>query len=265
MKMNQNQLFQTLHKIPKNWNEVTVEQFQELHQVEQSESYLIFEKDIDKISIISDIDIDELEELTTKDIFKFKPFLQFLFKEPSKRFKTDFEFSGLHLKYVGLNSLTLAEFIDLDSFYVSNIIDNLHMVAAILYRQQKSNEWNQTISEAYNFDPFERGQLFKEVSIVDIYGIAHEFTKFHQDFLEKYKGLFSDDLDEDEEAPEDETQEEKKERLERIKDAKLQNRWGWDRMIFELSGRDITKIDGVLESNLILTFNQLSMKKELGL
>lgn len=226
----------------------------------------MFDKDIERISIVTDVDVDELESLTASDIFRFKSVLEYIHKEPHKKHKREIEFDELHLNYIGLDSLTLAEFIDLDNYYVNNIIHNLHLVAGVLYRQHRTDNWNQSIQEPYNYDPQTRGHLFKTIPISDIYGITAEFRKFHQDFMDNYEGLFPEPEEELEEEPEeDESPEERKERREREKEEAQQKKWGWERLIFELSGRDITKVDAVLQSNLVLTFNQLSMKKELGL
>jgi hypothetical protein len=253
-----------LKKAPKTWNEITVEQFQELHEVDKMESSSMFDKDLERISILCDVDVYDLESFTASQIIQFKPLLEFVYKQPKNTISEHLKFDKLELKYIGFDSLNLAEFIDLDTFYCNDIIDNLHLVAGILYRQERIDNWKTPIKEPYNFDPETRGHLFKNIPVTEIVGIIDSFRKFHSKFLEDYEGLFPEP-DELPEPEEEETLEERKERQKRIKEEEQQQKWGWERLIFELSGGDITKIDEVLETNLILTFNQLSMKREMKL
>lgn len=47
--------------------------------------------------------------------------------------------------------------------------------------------------------------------------------------------------------------------------AKAVKKWNWERLIWQLADRDITKVENILNTNYLLILNFLSMKKELGM
>ena len=59
--------------------------------------------------------------------------------------------------------------------------------------------------------------------------------------------------------------EEYKDELKAQEDGKKARKWGWESLIYDLCEGDFTKIKAVGELPLILVFNMLAMRKELGL
>jgi hypothetical protein len=43
------------------------------------------------------------------------------------------------------------------------------------------------------------------------------------------------------------------------------SKWSWEKLLYDLSNQDLTKIDAVTDLNLIFVFNMLSMVEELQL
>jgi hypothetical protein len=118
--------------LPSSWNEILVDQFIELRGLDDSLSY--FDLMLEVVSIVTDTDIDELEELSFSELQKLERELNWLTSEPPKQITKQID----NYHYKGLDSLTLGEFIDLNHFFSENFIENLPVICAILYRQQNS-------------------------------------------------------------------------------------------------------------------------------
>jgi len=216
-------------KLPKQWSQVTLEQFIEFSQIDKEQGAYHYNSEAlsilsdEPIEVIEDLDLDELAELVNES--------RWCTSEPSKRYKH--ELLGLKLK--PLSKLTLYEYIDLDYFFSNNYIINLDKVCAILYRQTKLN----------------------------VYGIIHEFLKFRDNFLKTYENLFTGDLDTpltDEEKANMEPEE-----IKEIEKEQSQVKWSWEQTIYGLTNGDITKSDKIGVLPLVYVFNILSMKKELDI
>jgi hypothetical protein len=138
-------------------------------------------------------------------------------------------------------------------------VEELPTIAAILYRQTKLNEWNETITEPYEYDPRNRKELFMEVGITQIYGIVTSFLEYKSNFEETYANLFKPDLsDEDIDDLDEETKRE-------IAEEERLDKFSWERLIYSLTDGDITKTDKVLNLSVVYVFNVLSMKKALDI
>ena len=90
-------------------------------------------------------------------------------------------------------------------------------------------------------------------SIVNHYATLVSFIEYRTQILNKYKGLFDEDVDEDED---EDVEPQKPEQT---------NKWGWQRLIYELCKGDVTKVKDITSTGHILIFNWLSMESELKL
>jgi hypothetical protein len=235
--------------IPKSWQEITLEQFIELSEVEE-DSFLLSNMEI--ISIVADCDIEEVEEKQPKEILEISKSLGWLRKQPPKVFS---KVVG-ELKYRPLHLLTLGEFIDLEH-YTSKGVKDIPMVLSILYRRSKLNDWGAEEFEPYKYSLDERASVFLELPVTSVFGAYSKYLKFRGDVMKSYENLFQADIEEVEDLdPEDAKEEEKEKRF---------NKWSWERLIYDLANEDITKADHVTDLPLILVFNFLSMRYELKL
>lgn len=243
--------------LPKQWNQVTLEQFIEFNQIDKEQGAYYYNSEAlsilsnEPIDVIEDLDVDELNELIQEN--------KWCSSEPSKRYKHEV----LGMKFKPFNKLTLYEYIDLDYFFNDNYITNLDKVCAICYRQTKLNEWGDEIFEPYDFDCKARADKFHDLPITDVYGIIHEFIKYREDFLKNYENLFSGELDE--ELSEEERRELDPDEVKEIEKEQTLAKWSWEQTIYGLTKGDITKSDKVGALPLIYVFNILSMKKELDI
>ena len=86
--------------------------------------------------------------------------------------------------------------------------------------------------------------------------------------MQKYTALFNTDDEPDDETldPKDfDSIAEYKDELNAQEQSKKARKWGWESLIYDLCEGDFTKIKAVGELPLILVFNMLAMRKELGL
>ena len=238
-------------QLPNSWNDILVDQYIELIQLDKSLSY--FDSTLEIISIVTDTDIDEIEELDLTEIKEIEQQLLWLKSEPTKKIKQNID----QYYYIGFDNLKLGEFIDLNHYFSTNYITNLPTICAILYRQQKTNDWNEIIVEPYEYDPRNRADLFTEVGIVQVYGIIGTFLEFKSNFEETYSSLFKPDLsDEDIDSL---SEEDKRE----IEEEEKLDKFSWERLIYSLCQDLNTTPDEALNMSLIFVFNMLAMKKTL--
>ena len=241
-------------KLPKSWNEVTVNQWVELNSIDQHEYNSVFLHTLEAISILSDTDPEELEELSPEELIDLASQVSFIKREPSNKPKQAVK--GFMLK--PLDALTLGEFIDLE-YYVSQSVQNFTLLLSILYKKTKLDEWGNTIFEPYVYKIENRIHDFDDVSINEVFGAVNNYVNYSNDFKQRYENLFNPVIEE-EEAPELDAEDLKAEAEE-----KVFTKWSWEKLLYDLSNQDLTKIDAVTDLPLVFVFNMLSMVEELQL
>lgn len=239
-------------KLPSNWKQVRTEQFIEISELKEEDYGSLFLYNLEVLSIVSDTDIDELEDISPEELFKYMEQLKWMRREPPKKASGNVLDYSLH----ALAYLTLGQFIDLEHYFADGYVKNLTKIAAICYKKTRQNEWGYSEFEPYRYDIFERAEEFNEVPISDIYGVIPEYIKFREEFTKAYENLFEPNIEETDEEldPEDRIAEQEE---------KKAKKWSWENVIYQLAGEDITKVDQITDLPLILAFNFLSMKYEL--
>lgn len=240
-------------KLPKSWIQLRVEQFNELWLLDEESFGSLFLYNLEVIAIVTDTDGDELD-LTIEELHEYLDELKFLRKEPHNNFKREI----LNTKYKSCENLTLGEFIDLEYYFGLDYVKYLTTIASVFYKRFKLDEFGNTIYEPYNYNPADRAEMFDELPVTDIYGIISEYLKFRTNFMKEYENLFQPEIEEtDEEMDlEDRKAEEEEKKL---------TRWSWERLLYELSGGDMTKIEAITNLPLIMVFNFIAMRTELKL
>jgi hypothetical protein len=241
--------------LPKQWSEVTLEQFIEISEIDKEQGAYYYNSEI--LSIITNEPTEDIEDLDIDELNALVGQCKWALSQPSNKFKSEL----LGMKVKPLSKLCLYEYIDLDYYFTHNYITNLANICAILYRQSKVNEWGEEIIEPYEYDCTIRADRFLDLPITDVYGIINEFLKFRENFLKTYQNLFQG-----EELPEL-TAEEKAEltpdELKEEEENKKGSKWSWERMIYGLCNNDLTKSDKIGGLPLTYVFNMMGMKKEL--
>lgn len=232
------------------WQNLTVNQFIELREVEQTSYDSNIEKIIDIVSIIEDVDPVDLEDVPFSELHQRHKKLDWLLQEPPKTYRQELE----DKTFKGYDNLTLAEYIELTHFFRDDYILNLPLICAVVYRSQKTNEWGHTIIEPYEYNPKDREDLFNELPVTHVYGLIPEFISFKENFENTYAPLFKPEFDKDDDYEPDE-----EDKLEEEKE-----KFSWEHFVYNLCEGDLTKSNEVLNLGLIFVFNMLAMKNTFG-
>lgn len=241
-------------KLPKSWNEVRVEQWVELNSIDHNEFNSMFLYTLEAISILSDTDPEELEELSPEQLIEIASEFSFIKREPSNTPKQAVK--GFMLK--PLDALTLGEFIDLEH-YISQSVQNFDILLSILYKRWKRDEWGNLIFEPYTYKLDERTEVFNELSINEVFGAVNNYIAYSNDFKQRYENLFNPVIEQDEEVELD------AEDLKAEQEEKVFTKWSWEKLLYDIANEDLTKIDAVTDLPLVFVFNMLSMVEELHL
>ena len=170
--------------IPESWSDVTIGQFQEFMSVSTDTTIETPTKKIVKqVSILTDTDETLIYDLPATALTKINEELGGFKIEPTNQFKNIIEVEGRRYGFQkDLNQLTLGEWIDLENFVTTSPVDNIHKIAAVLYRPidtEGDEFFSYTIKPYKTINLNETAALFQaRVSINDIYGIVVFFLTF---------------------------------------------------------------------------------------
>lgn len=247
--------------LPKNWDEVLLDQYILLGE-NKEEEYDKFDNDLRILSILTDtLPEDEVwESMDIVEFIKLVSGLEWINHPPTNDFKRDLD--GFSI--IPIEKITLGEFIDLDSLFSSDYIENLSKIVGIFYRKTREDEWGNIIYEPHGVYDFEkRGELFLEYPITHFYGLIKYFMEFKSLINSSYEPLFEPVIvDGDDEDVQDEYDPDEQEEIKREETFK---KWAWESVLHKLSDGDITKYDRITELPVIFIFNQLGFRKEMDL
>ena len=192
------------NKLPKAWNQITIESFIELRTLSDEDG--VFNYQIDVLCTLLDCYPEDLDDITIEELEDLLIEVKFIKGEPHKNYKN--EIGVYQLK--PFNKITLGEFISLESYFSDNYIEKLPNIVAILYRRVRVNEWGDNVLESYNYHSNDRLNWFLDFPITDVYGLLPEYIKFREDIIDQYKNLMSESYEDDFEPSENMDSEEQK-------------------------------------------------------
>jgi hypothetical protein len=139
------------------------------------------------------------------------------------------------------------------------LAENFTLLLSILYKRWKTDEWGNLIFEPYTYSLMSRKEVFNELNINEVFGAVNNYVAYSNDFKKRYENLFNPVIEESEpeELDEDDLKAEAEEQR--------FNKWSWEKLLYDLSNQDLTKIDAVTDLPLVFVFNMLSMVEELQL
>lgn len=251
--------------LPSSWHDVKLYQFKELRALKNSQGF--FNIQLETLAILADVSTDELEDLEIKEIGELFTSVKWVLHEPKKGLSNELLIDGHTYVLMPFKKLTLDEFIDLEYFLQNDYLDHITHIVSVFWRRTELDKWQNVHFEPYIFSPFDRHEDFDDVEITKVYGIIPEYLKYRENFMRKYEALFnSDDVDDDEklDPKEFDSIEDYKDELKAQEESKKAKKWGWESLIYDLCEGDFTKIKAVGELPLILVFNMLAMRKEMG-
>lgn len=246
--------------IPNNWDEVFVDQYVELVKIDPD--LMIYDRNMEILTILTDTEYtDEVwEDMDVDDLNDIMLKLKWITNSPSIYYNREI---GKY-RCIDINKdLSFGNYIDCDYFYNEKGISSLPYLCSILYRKFTINEWSNIVYEPYGkYDLDERSIFFNELNINDVYGLYKLFSDHKQFIHDTYSSLFEPiiiDLDEEEVDKVIDPEEQKE-----IEEEEKHSKWGWENVLYKLSGGDITKYDEILDMPFIFILNQLSYLKETG-
>lgn len=249
-----------IEQMPNSWRDITLSQFQELKALEQDESIIgDFEFIIEQLAVLLDTDSeDELfEDMDIDELLNIINNVKWLRSSPSNSVTQQIN----DMYCIDLKNIKFGEFLDLEHYFKDNYFENLHYIAAIMYRRKKQDEWGNDIIEPYIYNLEKRALIYLDMSIVNIFGLIKYYIEWKENIMQVYKNLFEnpnfDKIENEDELDAKELAELKKE----IEEDKRKAEWGWESILWELSGNDLTKYDELFDTNFILVMNTLSLKK----
>ena len=162
--------------LPDGWHEVSIRTFQELSNIKTENG---MNKIVDLISVLTDIDSEEIKTMSVEDFNLILPKIEWTSKQPTEEYKTNIVINDKEYFLVKLNTLSVGEWIDLDS-WVKDSIANIHKIFALLYRP--ANEEYDTVKRV------EREELFLDKMIIsDVYGTLLFFLAIGNQYLNLIK------------------------------------------------------------------------------
>ena len=237
-------------KLPKSWNDVTVEQYIEARKTINSTSN--FESQLELLGVLADVPTEDLEDLELDEFSALLAKISFVQSEPNKRPAQSI--LGYQLK--PLNKIKVEEFLDLEYYVTKDYIEYLPIICAILYKQTRIDEWKHLSYEPHEYDLEERSKEFLNLSINSVYGVVTSYLEWRENFLNTYSNLF------DEPITEEDLQEVEPEDRKELEAEMQMSKWAWEKTIFILANEVYTNMGKVLGMNLIFAFNMLSMTKD---
>jgi hypothetical protein len=234
---------------------LTVRQFRELNEVE---SEGLFEKMIHSVSLIRELDFDEVANWRTKRLTseydKIKKYVTV-----SERFKNEIELQGKRLELIDFNTMTLGQFIDIETLITQGFYQNIHKIASSIYMTFEIGDLGSNTREPYsNVNINYRAELIDELPCAEIYGACKKLLPFRDMFFSSYS-IFDDELKnvKVEELDDEELQIYNEEMKQREQNRDSQ----WLMILNFISQSDITKFETILNTNLFMVFNQLTYLK----
>lgn len=251
------------------WGDINVSQYQEIFSLKYIDKD---DYDINMISILKDVGLDELEDLSIDEFNDLIHIASFIKSPPkSRQIKDHLIIDDVKFYKKNISDLTIGEFVDMENL-IMDLSENLSVILTIMFRMElkPSTTYSKQVLEPYGDWIYHRSHLFEAVTITDVYYIITEYIKYRTQLFENYSGLFNtdgEDGDDDgyEEVIEDETGIQKRERLKAEATNSSIKKWGWDTFMLKLAKGDALKLDEVSEMSLIQGFNVLSIQKELDI
>lgn len=245
----------------KGWEDVSVRMWKELRFLTPSDFDSITDFQIERFCILTDTDNeDDIWDVSAVELNKKVREFSWLNSPPIAEVKS--ELKGY--KYKGLKGIKLGEYIDLEHWNVEGFVENIERIAAILYRKTKKGDWDEDVVEPYGvYSKADRAKEFEDLKVTDLYGVLVDYLDFRERFMEKYEDLFdTEEDDKDEEGVEVVERVTLSEEVRKDKERKLA-KWAWERFIFDMCDKDVTKYPKVIVLPLVFVFNTLSMRQDL--
>ena len=166
-------------KVPDNWNDITIEQYQKMIDILES-NLKEEQKTMKMVSLFCNVSMKDLKNFAFGDLDKIGKILNsWISEDPTGvEMVQNIKFNGENYGVIpNMSDMTTVEFIDLES-YNENTIENLHKIMSVLYRKQteKKDRFGRYKIENYEPTP-EKQELMKGFPMGYALGVLNFF--FH--------------------------------------------------------------------------------------
>jgi len=154
-------------KLPKSWNEITVNQFIELKMTNEADLGSLFLYNLELLSIATDEPIEDFEDLSLEEVTLLWNQLTWMRTEPTVKHGCSIE---------PCSKLTLGQFIDLENYCADNYIKNFEKIIEL------RSGLNDIGEQPINY----------------YYGVLVEYLEWREKFTNSYASLFAEPLTDEE-------------------------------------------------------------------
>lgn len=236
-------------KIPTDWNDVTLKQFEEVSKLNDIEYEDPLDKFRDMLHILVIDDEAIVNTIMTDNLEEVVEGLQFIQTSVPVNEINDITLSGLTYGWEkNYNSLTFGEIISLETLIQQRALDNHQFIGLYLAVFLRLKDKDGTLEEFNADNVFDIWEMVLETSCIEVMGIVGKFYQWRNEVLTNYKALFGGDGAK-EIDPLDTT-------------PRMNPQWSWYALVVKLGNNDITKFDEVYKQNYIGTMNLLSYWKD---
>ena len=236
------------------WEDVTVAEYLELLQI-QKESKSMFKRQLETLCYLTDS--DEWEEMSVSEVVN--EFMKHKWLSQPPLTTTIPETLGIYLRKP-FSKLSLSEWIDMDSSIVDG---NIAKVAAVVYRQHKTDEWGNLEDEPYKFSLADRSIKFEDYPCTTTIGIFNEAVKYREELLKNFSeifGSFEDEtLDDTERSMLSEQEILNIEKT--LKEDNVKKHYSWQKILDDSSSGNWSSIPAILDLPHVFFFNMRVAQK----
>lgn len=171
-------------RLPKNWNEVSIEQFIEIYDIAQDDSIEPIDKSIRIFSILSGLSIEQVEDLTLDEWTGYQKQMTFINDFPKATYPKSFKLEGYTWKpTLDVRKITAGEYISSIELTKDreNIIINTPKLAA-LYLTPYKGWWIFKKKAELTFE--EKADILNRANVNQIYPLALFFCTLLMKLME---------------------------------------------------------------------------------
>lgn len=174
------------------WAGITIEKYFNYKNALENPNTTDFEKNLDILAILCDIDRSDLMSLPANQIVPLFDKMEFLTEHPHSATREYYDIGGRKFKFCArVQDLTAGQFIDLSNYTKDpNLtLDYLHNICAVLLlpvKQYRGRKVTREYAEKYGETPHDELSefLYKNMTIPEAIGISNFFTLLYELFTE---------------------------------------------------------------------------------
>jgi hypothetical protein len=193
-------------------------------------------------------------------ISKVKPILEVIkLTKKYTQLKNEINVDALVLKYKSIYEMSLGEYIDLEHFLNKK---DFTKILTIVYRKKAITDIDKDVWEDWGGYSNKRINLFDDIDAAVCLGAINNIIEERNEFLDKHKSIFSQDIEEEKVDFDELDQKEKKLIEQEENNEKIKKALNFEFLIHTITRGDVLKIENALRMNVDLLFKFLLVDKQ---